>query len=150
VIRIGTVPAGIAAGLAAALLLASSAGTVLGELSEARAANARRGAALALPDRPLSPLVPPGLTQNAADFVARVRTLAIQNGVLAEEVEPLPAPPEGLSVLRVRLSGPEKAVVSLADSLERGTPLVRLRRWRLTALADGGVRLEAEAVAPWR
>lgn len=151
-----SIMAGACGGLAAALLLAPATGTALGKLARAREARAE-AAALASPalGKPL-PLIPSALQipatneRNAARALAdRVRTLAARGGVLVEQAEPV-ATRGGLVRLRLRLSGPDKAVVELADRLEREGPLVRLRDWRVVALGDGGVRLDGEAVSAWR
>lgn len=149
-------PIAIGAGAGVLLLLASLplVGGAIGGLAEARAERARLEAALAAPVE-RSPLVAPGLAIDggqadaARTLATRVRALAGSGGVLVEDARPL-ASAGGLAVLGIRLSGPEKAVLALVDSLEREAPLVRLRRWRIAALAEGGVRLDGEAVAAWR
>jgi hypothetical protein len=130
------------AGLAAALLLAPATGTALGELAR--------------PAAP-PPLLAPGLGLHVADPAAgraaimqRVHGLARQGGVLVEEIATAPAP-AGVVVLRIRVSGAEKAVVALADALERGRPLMRMRSWRIEPIPEGGgVRLIGEVVAAWQ
>lgn len=133
---------GAAAGLAVALLLSPAVGNSLGQLEAARTERER----LTRPPPEPAPLVASGLMSDAAAVAARIRASAKQGGVLVEEI----AERKGggaLVALRLRLSGPEKAVVALADSIERDAPLVRLKAWRLLPLPDGGVRLVAEAVA---
>lgn len=146
---------GIGAGLLAALLLAPATGDALGTLSTVRAEHARLSALAASPadDRPL---LAPGLTVEAADIAAaraammqRIQTLAKAGGVLVEETSAAPAAP-GLAVLRIRVSGAEKAVFALADGVERARPLMRLRRWRLDPVPGGGVRLTGDLVAAWQ
>jgi hypothetical protein len=146
---------GVGAGLLAALLLAPATGTALGKLSKARAERSRLAAAAA-DSAPLAPLVSPGLALRAdeaadarAAIMARVQGLAKAGGVLVEETSAAAAP-ERLVAMRVRVSGAEKAVVALADALERGRPLIRLRNWRIEPVPGGGVRLIGEAVAAWQ
>jgi len=55
-----------------------------------------------------------------------------------------------VAALRIRVSGAEKAVVALADALERGRPLMRMRSWRIEPIPEGGVRLIGEVVAAWQ
>ncbi len=144
------------AGLAVALLLAPATGTALGDLAAARAERAKLAAVAAQPAAP-PPLLAPGLDLHAADPAAgrsailqRIRGLAQSGGVLVEEASVAPAP-DGVVALRIRLSGPEKAVVALTDALERSKPLMRLRTWRIEPLTESeGVRLIGEVVAAWR
>lgn len=135
---------GAGAGLLIAALLAPATGTALGKLGAARAERARLAAQLAAPHGAPPPLVVSGLVLGG-DLAANIRERARSGGVLVEEIADV-SPPGRLTVFRLRLSGPEKAVLALADSLERDTPLVRLRGWRLAGI-EGGVRLTGEAVA---
>lgn len=144
--------AGSGGGLLAALLLAPATGTALGELARARAARAAAAAPMSAPPA----LVAPGLRVAAASeaearrvLANRIRTLSASSGVLTEQVAPLRGG-AGLVRLRVRLSGPQKAVVALIERLEREAPLMRLRGWEVRALADGGLRVDGEAVGAWR
>ena len=138
---------GLGAGLLAAALLAPATGTALGNLAAARAERAVLAAQLAGPQGPPPPLLVSGLALggDAAALAANIRERARSGGVLVEALANVSGPGR-LVVLQLRLSGPEKAVLALADSLERDTPLVRLRGWRLAGI-EGGVRLTAEAVA---
>jgi hypothetical protein len=144
------------AGLAVALLLAPATGTALGNLTAARAGHAKL-AELAARPAAAPPLLAPGLGLRAADpagaraaILLRVRGLAQSGGVLVEEASIAPAP-DGVVALRIRLSGPEKAVIALTDALERGKPLMRLRTWRIEPLTESeGVRLIGEVVAAWQ
>lgn len=154
--RMGPIATGLGAGLVALALLAWPLASSLGRLGEARTARAEAGAHAALPDRAPSSLVSAGLALSGGDpgpattaLATRIRTLAANGGVLVEEMAPVAAPP-GLVALRLRLSGGEKAVVALADTLEREAPLVRLSNWRMEALAGSGVRLQAQAIGAWR
>lgn len=138
---------GALAGLVLAAALAPATGTALGNLASARAERARLTAEIAAPATGGTPLVAPDLAlQGGGDvLVARIRERARGGGVLIEEATPLKT--EGsLVMIRFRASGPEKAVIALADALERETPLVRLRTWKLIAI-PGGVRLIGDAVA---
>jgi hypothetical protein len=136
---------GIAAGLAAMALLAPIAGNALGDLSVARSERTKLAAAVAAPETNRTAMVVQGQAlSDPAALALRIRELARNGGVLVEEA----SPPSGTSLIaiRFRISGPEKAVIALADALERETPLVRLRGWKLVAI-EGGVRLTGEAVA---
>lgn len=146
----GVLRTGAAGGLTAALLLAWPTMAALERLAVAR--DDRAAAAVAPP--PPAPLVQPeqawpvGETDPAVTIGAALRARARAAGVLVERAEPLAAP-EGLATLAVRLSGSERAVLALADGLERGMPMARWRRWRVTAEGEG-VRIDGELVAPWR
>lgn len=136
---------GIGAGLLAMALLTPLTGSALGGLSSARGEQAKLAAAVAAPETARAPMVVQGQAlSDPAALALRIRELARNGGVLVEET----APPSGTALIavRFRISGPEKAVIALADALERETPLVRLRDWKLVAI-DGGVRLTGEAVA---
>lgn len=141
---------GAGGGIAAALLLMPALLGTLDRLSAARATAAEavqpvpRPAALVRPDLAWSA----GGGDPAARVAAELRARARAGGVLIERVEPLAAP-EGLVTLEVRLSGSERAVLALADGLERGQPLARWRRWAVTP-AGAGLRLDGELVTPWR
>ena len=141
---------GLGGGVVAALLLAPAAGGTLERLAAAR--RAKTDAALPVP-RPAA-LVRPDFAWRAGSgdasgrIAAEVRARARAGGVLVERIEPLAAP-EGLVTLEVRMSGSERAVLALADGLERGQPLARWRRWSVVP-AGAGLRLDGELVAPWR
>lgn len=136
---------GIGAGLLAAALLAPFMASALGELAGARGERAKLAAAVAAPESARTAMVVQGqaLSDPAAPGL-RIRELARNGGVLVEEISPPSG--AGLIAVRFRISGPEKAVIALADALERETPLVRLRGWKMAAI-EGGVRLTGEAVA---
>jgi hypothetical protein len=137
---------GIGGGLLLAVVLAPATGTALGKLAEARNERAALAATLAAPDDAGAPLVASGLALRGGPdaLVARIREHARGNGVLVEEANGRMGA-GSLVIVGFRISGPEKAVVALADSLEREAPLVRLRNWKLEAI-PGGVRLTADAV----
>lgn len=143
---------GAGAGLLAALLLAPATGTAIGKLATARSEHAAAatppaaGVAVAAPDLAFD-VADPAAARAAT--MARVQRLAKAGGVLVEETSAAQAP-AGLVALRIHVSGPEKAVIALADTLERERPLVRLRAWRIEPVAGGGVRLIGEGVAAWR
>lgn len=144
------------AGLGVALLLAPATGSALGDFAAARAERARLAALAGRPASP-PPLLAPGLGLHAADVAAgrgailsRVRALARSGGVLVEEASVAQAP-AGVAALRIRVSGAEKAVIALADALERGRPLMRMRNWRIEPIPEGGgIRLIGEVVAAWQ
>jgi hypothetical protein len=150
-----TLIAGAGAGLLTLLLLAPATGTALGKLAQARA-DRMAAAALARTPATRPPLLPSALRVRAANeaeagrvVAARLRARAASAGVLVEQADRVRGG-GGLVRLRLRLSGPDKAVVALADRLEREAPLLRFTRWRVGALPDGGARLDGEAVAAWR
>jgi len=134
---------GAGAGLLLALVLAPATGTALGKLATARAERVKLAQIVSAPETARTPLVTPGLALSG-DLAANIRERARSGGVLVEEATQVSS--DTLVIVRLRLSGPEKAVVALADSLERDAPLVRLRGWRLVAI-EGGLRLTGEAVA---
>lgn len=141
----------IACGVAA--LLAIPAYGALDELADARAARDAAGIEASAPTPPLAAADAAFPADSAADarvrLAARVRADAVRGGVLIETLTADPAAPAPLTLLTLRASGTEKAVVAFADTLERARPAIRMRAWRLTA-APGGVRLDATLVAPWR
>jgi hypothetical protein len=154
--RRGSIVLGLGGGLIAAALLAAPLGEAMAGLWSARQSRADLTASLSAPSPPVRPLLAPGLAIAAADRAAAARSLATtirgraaSAAVLVEALAPAPSSP-GIIVTRVRLSGQEKAVIAMLDGIERGTPLIRFRSWRATALADGGVRVEGEMVAAWR
>ncbi len=79
----------------------------------------------------------------------RVRVAAKANGVLIETLKA--AEPIGPGIARVELSmsGPEKAVLTLGDAVERGGRGVRWENWELAAV-PGGVRLTGTVAIAWR
>lgn len=141
----------IALGLAALLVVPT-----LGALDDLATARADRDAA-----RAEAATAPAPVTVAAAAFPAddatdaarrlggRLRADAARGGVLIESLAADPAAPAPVTIMTLRASGSEKAVVAFADALERSGPPVRMAAWRLTA-APGGVRLDARLVAPWR
>lgn len=151
-----TLIAGIGGGLVALTLLAPATGTALGELERARKAASEAEAMLRAPVMRPVPLTAAGLrapggneAAAAAALASRVRRLAAEGGVLVEQAAGAPGS-DGLLRLRLRLSGPDKAVIALAERIEREAPLTRFAAWRVAALPGGGIRLEGEAVAAWR
>lgn len=141
----------IALGVAA--LLAIPAYGALGDLAAARAARDAARIDAGATTSPLASADAAFPADTAADartrLIARVRADAARGGVLLETLGPDPAAPAPLTMLTLRASGSEKAVLAFADTLERARPAIRLRTWRLTT-APGGVRLDASLVAPWR
>jgi hypothetical protein len=134
---------GVLAGLVLAALLAPWTGSALGVLAKARAAHASALAAEAAPASG-AVVVRPELAFGRADapaaIRARIERLAHGGGVLVEAIEPTPAPAP-LVMVELRISGPEKAVLALADAIERERPLLRFRNWRIESAEGGGVRL---------
>jgi len=143
----------VAGGIAALALLWPALAAV-DRLGDARAARAAAAADLAA--APAGPVTLPAAAFPADDAVdarrrlaAQIRAQAVQGGVLIESIAGDGAVPPGLAALTLTASGPEKALIAFADALERGARPVRFRAWRLTP-TPGGVRLDAQAVAPWR
>lgn len=123
-------------------------------LDAARAA--RTTAAADLAGGTVPPVAAPAASFPADDardarrrLARRLRGVATQGGVLIEAMANDPSAPPTLAALRFSVSGPEKAVLAFADTLERDANPVRFRSWRLIP-TPGGVRLDAQAVAPWR
>lgn len=149
--KLSPIAIGAGAGLIVALLLAPATGDALGKLSAARADRQRLTTLIAAPSA--SPvLLAPGLALGTPDpasargaMMNRIQQLAKAGGVLVEETSAARAP-AGIAALRVRVSGAEKAVVALADALERSKPLMRFRSWRVDPV-PGGVRLTGDLVA---
>lgn len=148
--------AGLGIGLVAVAALALPMAEALSDLWSARQQRADFEARLAAPAPAVAPLTVPSLAIAAGDRATASRRLAQQlraraasAGVLVETLAPS-APIPGLVTLQVRMSGPEKAVIALTGEIERGTPLIRFRSWKVAALSDGGVRVEGEVVAAWR
>jgi hypothetical protein len=143
---------GGAAGTALALLLIPSTGGALHELNAARVARGNLAALAASPPGASSPLAP-SLALAARDsdaarraLAARVERLARSGGVLVESVEGVSAP-SPIAMVRVRLSGGDKAVIALADAITRERPLMRFQTWRIVPAEGGGIRLTGEIVA---
>jgi len=134
---------GVLIGLLLAALLAPWTGTALGRLAKARAARAAAAAAMAAPAAG-APVLKTDLafagTDAPAAIRARVERLAHGGGVLVEALAPTEAPAP-LVMVQLRVSGPEKAVLALADAIERERPLLRFRSWRVDPAEGGGVRL---------
>lgn len=84
-----------------------------------------------------------------ATTARRVRVAAKANGVLIETLKS--AEPIGPGIVRIELSlsGPEKAVLTLGDAVERGGRGVRWENWELAAV-PGGVRLMGTVAIAWR
>ncbi|PCD03705.1 hypothetical protein COC42_04960 [Sphingomonas spermidinifaciens] len=140
------------AGLALAALAWSGAGDALARLDAARAiaADARAEAAPIdrLADAPWR-LQAPSARAAAAAVAARIRDGAKRNGVLVERAGAGAPVGPGLARLDLSLSGPEKAVLAVADAIERESRGARWERWRLEATA-GGVRLSGSVAVAWR
>ncbi|MBR0551018.1 hypothetical protein [Stakelama marina] len=148
--------AGAVAGMLAAFFLAIPMRHSLGELTRARAGLSALRSAIedTGTDRPLiagnKVLRAASARAARAAIGNRVRGLANRGGVLVEAMGAGGDAGEGLAAVSVRLSGNEKAVIALADAIERGDPVMRFGSWRIRAIADGTVRLQGVLVAPWR
>lgn len=88
-----------------------------------------------------------GAAQSAV--ARRVRAAAKANGVLVERLKPAEPVAPGIARVELSLSGPEKAVLTLGDAVERGGSGVRWESWELAAV-PGGVRLMGMAAIAWR
>lgn len=144
---------GIAAGVAAAALLAIPAADSVRDLRAARTARATLAqlAAGPGPSRAIvidGDAIPSRDAGTAADrLAARLRAAAIRSGLLVETATPLPT--DGLARVRLSVSGSEDAVVGFADTIERSRPLARFATWRMTA-TGGAVTLRGDVVGPWQ
>ncbi|MHA6720815.1 hypothetical protein ACX40Y_15375 [Sphingomonas sp. RS6] len=143
---------GLGGGIALALLLVPWAMGGVRELNAARTARADLAALAARPAEATS-LLPGALALPGGDagkaqrqMAARLQALARGGGVLVEAIEPVAAPAP-MAMLRVRLSGGDKAVIALADAIVRERPLMRFQTWRIAPAEGGGVRLSGEIVA---
>ncbi|WP_313537977.1 hypothetical protein [Sphingomonas sp.] len=143
---------GVLIGLVSAALLAPWTGSALGRLAKARAGLASAIAVTKVPASDTA-VLKPDLTMAGVDATAairgRVERLAHGGGVLVETVLPTAAPAP-LVMVQLRVSGPEKAVLALADAIERDRPLLRFRSWRVEAAEGGGVRLSGVLVGALR
>ncbi len=139
-------------GLALAALAWSGATDALARLDAARAvaADARAEAAPVdrLADAPWR-LAAPSADTALARAAARLRADAKANGVLVERAAVAAPIGPGLARLDLSLSGPEKAVLAVADRIERTGQGARWERWKLVAV-PGGVRLTGSAALAWR
>jgi hypothetical protein len=143
---------GVIAGAALAALLMPVAVESLDHLAQlhaARAANAAQAASPA-PDTADLRLPSGSAARGAALLVARVRRVAGSNGVLVERAGAGKPLSPGIAEVDVALSGSEKAVLSVADAIEREMPGTRWRTWRIAAMPGGAVRFQGEAAVAWR
>lgn len=143
---------GALAGLLLAALLAPWTGAALGALAKARAARSAAEAAMAAPVSRAAVLRPELAFPAAGAGSAvrqRIERIARGGGVLVEAIEPAPAPMPLIAV-SLRVSGPEKAVIALADAIERERPLLRFQRWRVEPAEGGGVRLSGVLIGATR
>jgi hypothetical protein len=137
--------------LAAGLWIAAL--DALATLDTLRTAAAREAAAIvgadALPDAAFR--LSAGGAGAAQRLVARrIRRGAAAGGMLIEQLVGAAPLAPGIARLSVRVSGSEKAVLTLADSIERDAPGVRWRRWRIEPVSPGTLRLSGEVAIAWR
>lgn len=85
-----------------------------------------------------------------AAAAARARRIAKANGVLVERAAHAAPGGPGLAGVALTLSGPEKAVLAVADSIEREGTGARWRDWRLAGVGGGAVRLSGTVAVAWR
>lgn len=138
-------------GLVLAALAWSGAADSLARLDAARAMAADARAAAAPVDR----LADAAWRRRARSATAALSAVAIDarrraqaNGVLVERAVAAAPDGPGLARLDLSLSGPEKAVLTVADAIEREGAGTRWAAWRLTA-APGGVRLSGSVAVAW-
>tara|TARA_B100000678_G_scaffold278266_1_gene272856 strand:- start:80 stop:529 length:450 start_codon:yes stop_codon:yes gene_type:complete len=143
-------------GMAGAFAMTPAAIAELDARSEARLDLATLKARVAAAQQPQPPLLSPARTLRAGDatearakLASSLRRAAAGQGVLVEAIDPMTAD-KGLVRFSVRLSGNEKAVIALADEIERQDPVTRFADWRIEAVAQGQVRLSAQMIAPWQ
>lgn len=143
---------GGAVGLALAALAWSGATDALARLDAARAvaADVRDEAA------PVDRLADADWRLPATSAGKALRTVAIRlrsdakaNGVLVERAAAAVPAGAGLARLDLSLSGPEKAVLTVADRIEREDRGARWESWKLSSL-PGGVRLTGRVAVAWR
>ncbi|WP_315764255.1 hypothetical protein [Sphingomonas sp. Y38-1Y] len=84
-----------------------------------------------------------------ASVAQRVRQAASGNGVLVEREAAADPIGPGVAQIDLTLSGPEKAVLAIADRVEREGAGARWQSWRLQP-APGGVRLSGSVAVAWR
>ena len=144
------------AGITGALAMTPAAVGALDARTRAQPDLALLEAQVEVARQPQAPLVPPARALRAGDagaarakLAAAFRRAAAGQGVLVEAIDAMPAT-DGLVRLSVRLSGNEKAVIALADEIERQDPVTRFADWRIEAVAQGQVRLSAQMIAPWQ
>ncbi|PVX30454.1 hypothetical protein [Sphingomonas pokkalii] len=143
---------GVLLGLVLALSLAPWTGAAIGALAKARAERARLAGLAAAPAAPIAVLAPSlAFPAQGGDAAMRVRIerLARGGGVLVEALAPAAAPAPLIAVT-IRLSGPEKAVIAVADAIERERPLLRFRSWRIEPAEGSGVRLRGDLIGAVR
>lgn len=147
--------AAVVAGLLMAAAFCIPMAATLDRLADARETRSRLAVALHAPPPP-APIAPelalaaPDRATATRRAAGQLRAAATAAGLLVEGIAPAAAPPPGLVLLDLRLSGPEKAVLAFADRAERGRPLTRFARWRVEAGEGGSIRLDAQLMMPWR
>ncbi len=110
--------------------------------------SARRGPADRLADAPWR-LAAGSAGAAQASVARRVRAAAKANGVLVETLKAAEPIGPGIARIELSMSGPEKAVLTLGDAVERGGRGVRWENWELAAV-PGGVRLMGTVAIAWR
>lgn len=147
--------AAVVAGLLMAAAFCIPMAATLDRLADARETRSRLAVALHAPPPP-APIAPelalaaPDRATATRRAAGQLRAAATAAGLLVEGIAPAAAPPPGLVLLDLRLSGPEKAVLAFADRAERGRPLARFARWRVEAGEGGSIRLDAQLMMSWR
>ena len=139
-------------GLVLAALTWSGATDALARLDAARAVAADTRAAAAPVDRLVDApwrLTAPSAKASLARVAVRLRADATANGVLVERAAAAAPIGPGLARLDLSLSGSEKAVLAVADRIERAGQGARWARWKIAA-APGGVRLTGSVALAWR
>ncbi|MFV1919506.1 hypothetical protein VPH46_08775 [Sphingomonas sp. MJ1 (PH-R8)] len=147
--------AAVVAGLLMAAAFCIPMAATLDRLADARETRSRLAVALHAPPPP-APIAPelalaaPDRATATRRAAGQLRAAATAAGLLVEGITPAAAPPPGVVLLDLRLSGPEKAVLAFADRAERGRPLARFAGWRVEAGEGGSIRLDAQLMMPWR
>ncbi|HTG38663.1 hypothetical protein [Sphingomonas sp.] len=121
-------------------------------LDQRRVTAAGAAAATTMDAAPDAPFRMRAGTQGAAQraVATRLRRDAAANAVLVERIAGASPLGPGLARINVELSGSEKAVLIVADAIEREQPGVRWREWRLAAVSGGAVRLSGDVAIAWR
>lgn len=143
---------GALTGGALAIAIWPSAQDALARYDVARVAAAQDQAAAGIDRLPVATfrLVAGSAPRAQAIAAARLRNAARAGGVLIERLAPMPPLGPGIARVGLTISGSEKAVLTLADAMERGGRGMRLRGWKIEALPGGAVRLSGELAAAWR
>ena len=159
-VAIGLLVLAALVGMTAIETFASAPSAALADLEQARARSSRLEALLRRPSPLPTAAIPASYYfqapthQAATALVAgRIGAVAASAGLPPPVLRPGPQASAAPNLLRVGIAaeGPEPVLLGFVGDLERGTPPVRLRSWRILRLEGepARVRLEATAVAAW-